>query len=159
MEKHQKKISSYGKAKFPHFCVLQYKTSQFHAQGTDIFPVSPQSLPTWFYCQTSSPPQITRFFMTTIPMAKIFIFVLQFGEQQVPSKYVLGVSRSAPVLLTPTKYHLAWYLFIQPSHPHNLCPHDPSSIYSRSPKWLSFKRILHIAIMCAVPPPLPMAAA
>jgi hypothetical protein len=53
------------------------------------------------------------FFITTIPMAKIFIFALQFGEQQVPSKYVLSVARSAPVLITSTKYHLAWRLFIR----------------------------------------------
>jgi len=99
--------------------------------------------------------KLFRFFITTILMEKIFFnFVLHFGEQQFPSKYALGVSSSAPVLLTPTKYIWHDAYSFQPSHPQNLCPHDPPSIYSRSPKWLSFQRILHIAFMYAVPPPL-----
>jgi hypothetical protein len=124
-----------------------------------------------FSCVTAAPAYlillpnlfpITNYYSSLLPQfrwRRFFIFVLQFGEQ-VPSKYALGVSSSAPVLLPPTKYiwHDA-YLF-QPSQTHNLCPHDPPSIYSRSPKWLSFQRILHIAIMYAVPPrPSPVAAA
>jgi hypothetical protein len=65
----------------------------------------------------AKPLPITNYSASLLPQfrrRRFFIFVLQFGEQQIPSKYVLGVASSVPVLLAPTKYHLAWCLFIPP---------------------------------------------